>query len=68
MSVWKQVDKFNISEIVNRVDKFEVYHAPDGIYWYRHRSDQEAAELRVLHIERNPDQARLDNALKIAPA
>lgn len=67
MSVWRPVDSKNMGAIVHRKDDFEVIQAPSGQLWYRHRSDQEAAELRVLYVERNPDQDRLDNALKIAP-
>lgn len=67
MSVWQPVDKTNIAQIV-RGDNHEVFRSPSGSYWYRLRSPQEAAELRVLKVEHHPDETRLNDALTIAPA
>jgi hypothetical protein len=64
MSVWNPVDKTNISQIVRRYD-VEVFKALSGSYWYRERSAQETAELRMLESEHHPDEKRLNDALKI---
>jgi hypothetical protein len=65
MSVWKPVDKTNMSQIVRRKD-VEIFKAPSGGYWFRERSAQEMAELRVLEAEHHPSEQRLDDVLKNA--
>ena len=60
MSVWKPAKSASRELIFS--DRVELFRAPTGTMWYRERSAQEAAELRVLHSEHHPSEERLDRA------
>ena len=67
MSVWQPVDSTNLREIARHAAMYEVFHSPSGRYWFRRRSPQESAELRILHHDPYPTLDQLDNALSVAP-
>lgn len=66
MSVWQPMDYRNMSDICRR-DDVETFRAPTGKHWYRARSPEEAAELRMLNREHHPTDDRLNMASQIYP-
>lgn len=46
-------------------DDVELFHTPGGRTWYRWRSAQETAEMRILMREHHPTPERLRNALTV---
>lgn len=61
MNVWQPVDGSNIGNIVHR-DDVEIFQSQSNQYWYRSRTPQETAELRMLKKERSVTPERLSTA------
>jgi hypothetical protein len=65
VSVWKPANEGPRELIFS--DRVELFRAPTGRMWYRERSAQEVAELRVLHAEHHPTEERLNRADPTVP-
>jgi len=52
-NVWKPLEMPDDSKLHFR-DDVELFHASSGKTWYRWRSAQEAAEIRILMREHHP--------------
>lgn len=66
-NVWRPLEMPADSRIAFRED-VEIFCAPTGKRWYRWRTAQEAAEMRLLHKEHSPNADRMRQAQSICPA